>query len=291
MADTTHDPRPDEALGGHTEPDDPVTADSDDPVTTDPDDPTAATDAEAGEADDPTDAEEAETAETVGDDPSDVEAAAAPTEAGEPDDPVDVEDVDDVGETDAIVPEVPEIPGAAAEPDDPWTGAGEADDRADPARADVEEAEAADEAAGDDPAVAQEPPAAPAEPDVASPEYDTAVPADVAPVGAVEPADEPEPVAATATAFAEDDTAAPDRGHDWVDRWTEIQVGFVDDPRQTIEAADALVGEVLDEVMATFTTERARLEGQWRSGSEPSTEDLRLALQRYRSFFDRLVAT
>ena len=81
-----------------------------------------------------------------------------------------------------------------------------------------------------------------------------------------------------------------DGGDDWVVRWTEIQAGFVDEPRRSIENADALVDEVIETLTARFADERARLESQWTAGSEPSTEELRVALQRYRSFFNRLLA-
>jgi hypothetical protein len=39
-----------------------------------------------------------------------------------------------------------------------------------------------------------------------------------------------------------------------------------------------------------FTDERSNLEHQWSAGSEVSTEDLRMALRRYRSFFERLLS-
>ena len=62
------------------------------------------------------------------------------------------------------------------------------------------------------------------------------------------------------------------------------------EPRRSIEDADALVDEVTKALMARFADERQHLERQWSAGSEPSTEDLRIALQRYRAFFDRLLA-
>jgi hypothetical protein len=77
---------------------------------------------------------------------------------------------------------------------------------------------------------------------------------------------------------------------EWLDQWNDIQARFVDEPRQSIESADALVGEVMHELTAAFADERSRLEDQWEAGSEPSTEDLRLALQHYRSFLNRLLA-
>lgn len=72
-------------------------------------------------------------------------------------------------------------------------------------------------------------------------------------------------------------------------RWEAIQQGFVDDPRSAVSDADKLVGEVLQKLSATFENQHRELEGQWAEG-EPSTEDLRGALQRYRDFFQRLLA-
>ncbi len=73
-------------------------------------------------------------------------------------------------------------------------------------------------------------------------------------------------------------------------RWDTVQVGFVDDPRQAVEQADALVGTVMKRLTETFTEERKKLESQWHSGGDVSTEDLRVALRRYRSFFSRLLS-
>jgi hypothetical protein len=73
-------------------------------------------------------------------------------------------------------------------------------------------------------------------------------------------------------------------------RWNEIQAGFVDEPRRAVEQADSLVAGAMKRLAETFADERAKLEGQWDRGNDVSTEDLRLALQRYRSFFGRLLA-
>jgi len=73
-------------------------------------------------------------------------------------------------------------------------------------------------------------------------------------------------------------------------RWDSIQTGFVDEPRHAVEQADSLVAEVMKRLAETFAEERSKLEGQWSRGDNVSTEDLRLALQRYRSFFDRLLS-
>jgi hypothetical protein len=72
-------------------------------------------------------------------------------------------------------------------------------------------------------------------------------------------------------------------------RWQDIQVRFVDDPRDTVKDADALVAEMMQRLAQTFAEERTSLESRWEGGTDVSTEDLRVALQRYRSFFDRLL--
>ena len=73
-------------------------------------------------------------------------------------------------------------------------------------------------------------------------------------------------------------------------RWTEIQAAFVDEPRRAVEQADALVADVIKRLASSFADERSKLEGQWGRGDNVSTEDLRVALQRYRAFFDRLLS-
>lgn len=72
-------------------------------------------------------------------------------------------------------------------------------------------------------------------------------------------------------------------------RWLNIQNKFVDDPRESVKQADELVAGVLKSVMMGFSERRVALEGHWNSGEDISTEDLRVALKRYRSFFDRLL--
>ena len=93
----------------------------------------------------------------------------------------------------------------------------------------------------------------------------------------------------------EDEEAAitlfPDKEtNDFRKRWTDIQTGFVDEPRRAVEQADALVAEVIKRLAESFAAERSKLEGQWGRGDDVSTEDLRVALRRYRSFFDRLLS-
>jgi hypothetical protein len=74
-------------------------------------------------------------------------------------------------------------------------------------------------------------------------------------------------------------------------RWTDVQTGFVDAPRRAVEQADALVAEVMQHLASTFADERSQLERHWDQGEDVATDHLRDAFQRYRSFFERLLAT
>jgi hypothetical protein len=100
--------------------------------------------------------------------------------------------------------------------------------------------------------------------------------------------------AGAATAVATDEQAtplfSPDEAKDLHARWDTIQGGFVDEPRRVVEQADSLVAEAMKRLTERFADERAKLEGQWDRGDNVSTEDLRLALRRYRSFFGRLLS-
>ena len=74
-------------------------------------------------------------------------------------------------------------------------------------------------------------------------------------------------------------------------QWTSIQAAFVDEPRKAVEQADQLVAQIIQDLTKTFANERQNLEGQWSRGDQVSTEDLRVALQRYRQFFQSLLRT
>jgi hypothetical protein len=87
------------------------------------------------------------------------------------------------------------------------------------------------------------------------------------------------------TAMFDENAAA-----DFRSRWQSIQTDFIDDPRRCVERADELVAETMKRLAQIFTEERERLEQSWEQGDNVSTEDLRLAFQRYRSFFDRLLS-
>ena len=78
-------------------------------------------------------------------------------------------------------------------------------------------------------------------------------------------------------------------GETFKQRWEQIQVTFVDEPQMSVREADALVQELMQRLADSFAQERSRLEEQWERGEQASTEDLRTALQQYRSFFRRLL--
>lgn len=77
---------------------------------------------------------------------------------------------------------------------------------------------------------------------------------------------------------------------DFRSQWEKIQTGFVDEPRKAVQDADGLVAAAMKRLAEIFSEERSRLEHEWDKGDNVSTEDLRIALRRYRSFFDRLLS-
>ena len=82
----------------------------------------------------------------------------------------------------------------------------------------------------------------------------------------------------------------PDVAKDFRSRWDDVQRSFVDDPRQAVRQADELVAQVMKSLAETFSNERAKLEAQVDQTGKASTENLRITLRRYRSFFDRLLS-
>jgi hypothetical protein len=84
---------------------------------------------------------------------------------------------------------------------------------------------------------------------------------------------------------------ADDQSASYRSRWDDIQARFVDDPRGAVREADELVSTVIGELESSFHSRRDSLEAGWQEGDDTSTEDLRLALQAYRSFFGRLLST
>lgn len=77
---------------------------------------------------------------------------------------------------------------------------------------------------------------------------------------------------------------------DFRSKWQKIQGGFVDEPRKAVHEADVLVEAAIKRLSEIFADERSKLEKDWDKGDDVSTEDLRVALRRYRSFFDRLLS-
>ena len=82
---------------------------------------------------------------------------------------------------------------------------------------------------------------------------------------------------------------ADDEAQSLRSRWEEVQRGFVDEPRESVQKADDLVSDLVDQLTKGFAEARSGLEEQWNKGEEASTEDLRVALTRYRAFFQRLL--
>jgi hypothetical protein len=108
---------------------------------------------------------------------------------------------------------------------------------------------------------------------------------------APESAPEPSPEVAVP---AEDETPqllAEEDEEGFRNRWQDIQNQFVDDPREAVHKADALVADVMRQLASTFADHKKDLEGQWNRGEQVDTEDLRRALRQYRSFFNRLLTT
>jgi hypothetical protein len=77
---------------------------------------------------------------------------------------------------------------------------------------------------------------------------------------------------------------------DFRHRWDSVQIGFVDDPRQAVQKADELVADVMKTLASSFADQRSRLEKGLTQGNQANTEDLRMALHAYRSFFQRLLS-
>ena len=85
-------------------------------------------------------------------------------------------------------------------------------------------------------------------------------------------------------AILDDEEAAKVR-----ERWQRVQGEFIDDPRRSVEQADHLVDLVIQRLMDRLTSDRDRLARRWDVEGEPSTEDLRQALQGYRRLMERLL--
>ena len=82
----------------------------------------------------------------------------------------------------------------------------------------------------------------------------------------------------------------PQLSQEFRSRWDQVQIGFVDDPRRAVQQADELVADVMKSLAGSFAEQRRRLEAGLGQDSHANTEDLRVALQSYRSFFQRLLS-
>lgn len=104
-----------------------------------------------------------------------------------------------------------------------------------------------------------------------------------APAAAVQPRQEEKDVSSSEPLFLSEESQG------YRSRWDAIQTGFVDEPRKAVQEADNLVADVMKRLAGVFADERSTLEKQWSKGDQVSTEDLRVALRRYRTFFQRLL--
>jgi len=111
---------------------------------------------------------------------------------------------------------------------------------------------------------------------------ETAQPADTTLTGQKQPTDRTD--AAADVLFDEADATR------FRTRWSEVQTGFVDDPKRAVQDADVLVAELMQSVASAFSQRKHLLEEQWQQGAHAETEDLRQALRGYRSFLDQLLA-
>jgi hypothetical protein len=93
----------------------------------------------------------------------------------------------------------------------------------------------------------------------------------------------------TTDGFDDAELFAPEERNELEQRWNEIQARFVDEPRGSVEEANALVAELMERLVSSFSEQRAGLEEQWDRGDDVTTEELRIAFRRYRSFFGRLL--
>jgi hypothetical protein len=128
----------------------------------------------------------------------------------------------------------------------------------------------------------EQPPEFPGESSEVTPE------ADAAPTAVPE---EPEPTPDASTQEDVPQLLTSEEEEGFRTRWQEIQNRFVDDPREAVHDADGLVADVMQTLAATFSQHKQDLEGQWSQGEEADTESLRMALRKYRSFFNRLLSS
>jgi hypothetical protein len=76
--------------------------------------------------------------------------------------------------------------------------------------------------------------------------------------------------------------------------WQQVQATFVDDPRGSVAEAAALVDHAAQALVGALQQRQRRLRESWDStdgatdGASPGTEELRVAMQRYRTLFDHI---
>jgi hypothetical protein len=236
--------------------------------------------------------------------PEQVQRGDDPTAQGQFQDGGEVRgDTDLPGESrydDTVSGDVQHGDAAVAEPPSATSGqvsTGHVDDTTDPASARADVGQPTGEPVSTDTySQAASTPEAPSTPAASSTTAATASPdTSTATTGAVDTKGAADTAAANAAAVNESDAeghaalVTADRAESYSSRWNDVKGEFVDEPRRAVADADALVGELLDELQELFKAQRSDIEHSL-DADETSTEDLRLALRRYRSFFDRLLS-
>ncbi len=73
------------------------------------------------------------------------------------------------------------------------------------------------------------------------------------------------------------------------DRWQQIQLRFIDSPRNAADQAQNLVSDVIDALADGLRRQRGELD-RWRDAALDDTEELRVTVRRYRDLLDRLLS-
>lgn len=93
----------------------------------------------------------------------------------------------------------------------------------------------------------------------------------------------PSPAGARSSAAAASPGSADSPSSISPQRWSEILVTFVDNPRGSVKMAADAVDSAIEEIMASVRARQQTLASSWQS-SETDTEQLRIALREYREF-------
>ena len=82
---------------------------------------------------------------------------------------------------------------------------------------------------------------------------------------------------------------APESAQSFRVRWSSIQAGFIDDPRNAVQDADRFVADVVQSFTAGVEARRRALTSAWEQDGHSGTEELRLTMRQYRALVDRIL--